>query len=252
MKTFQPYFIDLLLPYSVVQKEHFTLTALVYNYLNHCVLVEVALTIPPEFGEPRTDIEKSACICGQETASFTWNITASKLGTIPFKVTSRALHVEGDCSDVVLDPETKFKHDAVQKTILVKPSGVEVFKTHTSLLCPTGDSVRDEVSLVLPDNVVEGSGHAHITVLGDVLGNTISNLGDLLQLPYGCGEQNMAQFAPNVYVLEYLQSAKALTPEIKDKVLNYLTTGYQRQLMFKHDNGAYSAFGKKDEEGNTW
>ncbi|KAE8589584.1 hypothetical protein XENTR_v10017632 [Xenopus tropicalis] len=252
MKTFQPYFIDLLLPYSVVQKEHFTLTALVYNYLNHCVLVEVALTIPPDFGEPRTDIEKSACICGQETASFTWNITATKLGTIPFKVTSRALHVEGDCSDVVLDPETKFKHDAVQKTILVKPSGVEVDKTHTSLLCPTGDSVRGEISLVLPDNVVEGSGHAHVTVLGDIMGNIISNLGNLLQLPTGCGEQNMALFAPNVYVLEYLESAKALTPEIKDKVLNYLTTGYQRQLMFKHDNGAYSAFGKKDEEGNTW
>ncbi|XP_041426095.1 alpha-2-macroglobulin-like protein 1 [Xenopus laevis] len=254
LKTFQPYFIDLLLPYSVVKEEEFPLKVLVFNYLDHCVLVDVALTIPPDFGEPRTDLEKSSCICGQETAGFTWSITASKLGSIPFKVTSRALQVEGKCStsDIVLNPENKFKHDAIQKTILVKPSGVEVDKTQTSLLCPTDDSVREEVSLQLPEDLEQGSEHAHITVLGDVMGNSISNMGDLLQLPFGCGEQNIAKFAPNIYILEYLESANALTPEIKDKALNYLTTGYQRQLLSKHDNGSYSAFGKKDEEGNTW
>lgn len=30
------------------------------------------------------------------------------------------------------------------------------------------------------------------------------------------------------------------------------SAGYQRQLLYKHDDGSYSAFGKRDEEGNTW
>lgn len=28
--------------------------------------------------------------------------------------------------------------------------------------------------------------------------------------------------------------------------------GYQRQLLYKHDDGSYSAFGKSDTQGNTW
>lgn len=31
-----------------------------------------------------------------------------------------------------------------------------------------------------------------------------------------------------------------------------VVTGYQRQLLYKHDDGSYSAFGKGDEQGNTW
>lgn len=31
-----------------------------------------------------------------------------------------------------------------------------------------------------------------------------------------------------------------------------LPTGYQRELLYKHDDGSYSAFGKSDSSGNTW
>lgn len=29
-------------------------------------------------------------------------------------------------------------------------------------------------------------------------------------------------------------------------------TGYQRQLLYKHTDGSYSAFGEGSEPGNTW
>ena len=28
--------------------------------------------------------------------------------------------------------------------------------------------------------------------------------------------------------------------------------GYQNELTFKHSDGSYSAFGEKDDSGNTW
>jgi len=31
-----------------------------------------------------------------------------------------------------------------------------------------------------------------------------------------------------------------------------MRTGYQRELTYKHDDGAYSAFGNRDKEGSTW
>jgi CD109 antigen len=41
--------------------------------------------------------------------------------------------------------------------------------------------------------------------LGDVLGPSIPNLANLIKMPFGCGEQNMLNFVPNIVVIEYLK-----------------------------------------------
>ncbi|XP_029536717.2 alpha-2-macroglobulin-like isoform X2 [Oncorhynchus nerka] len=84
------------------------------------------------------------------------------------------------------------------------------------------------------------------------MGRAMKNLDSLLQMPYGCGEQNMVLFAPNIYILNYLQSTRQLTKEIQTRATGFLDSGYQRELNYKHDDGSYSAFGKSDESGNTW
>lgn len=61
--------------------------------------------------------------------------------------------------------------------------------------------------------------------LGDLLGSAIQNLHQLLRLPYGCGEQNMALLAPNIYILDYLNKTGQLTEEVRSKAVGYLTTG---------------------------
>lgn len=60
---------------------------------------------------------------------------------------------------------------------------------------------------------------------GDILGSAMQNIQNLLQMPYGCGEQNMVLFAPNIYVLDYLNETQQLTPDIKSKAISYLSTG---------------------------
>ncbi|CAI9533212.1 unnamed protein product, partial [Staurois parvus] len=59
-------------------------------------------------------------------------------------------------------------------------------------------------------------------------------------------------FAPNIFILQYLEKTHQLTAEIKSKAIKFLESGYQRQLTYKRDDGSYSAFGKGDPEGNTW
>lgn len=44
-------------------------------------------------------------------------------------------------------------------------------------------------------------------------------------MPYGCGEQNMALFTPNIYALDYLNKTGQLTDEIRVKGTGYLSTG---------------------------
>lgn len=41
LRVFQPFFVDLSLPYSVIQGETFSLKATVFNYLKDCIQVRI-------------------------------------------------------------------------------------------------------------------------------------------------------------------------------------------------------------------
>lgn len=75
---------------------------------------------------------------------------------------------------------------------------------------------------------------------GDILGRALKNLNGLLRMPYGCGEQNMALLAPNIYILQYLKNTQQLTPAIKEKATNFLTSGKSLSIRYcsrrKHIN----------------
>ncbi|XP_073449024.1 C3 and PZP-like alpha-2-macroglobulin domain-containing protein 8 isoform X1 [Aquarana catesbeiana] len=116
----------------------------------------------------------------------------------------------------------------------------------------TDENHNEAFTLGVPHNVIPGSERATASIIGDVMGPTVSNLDNLLRLPFGCGEQNMIHFAPNVFVLKYLQKTTQLCPEVENEAVDYLLQGYQRQLTYKRPDGSYSAFGERDSSGSMW
>jgi alpha-2-macroglobulin len=60
---------------------------------------------------------------------------------------------------------------------------------------------------------------------GDLLGPVFENVDDLLRMPYGCGEQNMLYFAPNVFLIDYLQRTDTFTEELAQKAMDYMIKG---------------------------
>uniref|UniRef100_A0A8C3TIM2 Alpha-2-macroglobulin n=1 Tax=Chelydra serpentina TaxID=8475 RepID=A0A8C3TIM2_CHESE len=216
LRAFQPFFVELTLPYSVVRGEAFTLKATVFNYLTRCIRVRYTRTIPVQ---PKP---QATPLC------FT--------------------HSHPLCSCNSQAPQTPVTPN------LSTPVTIYTSKLMCSLnsLCPIY-SEAGKISLKLPLNVVQGSARAYVTVLGDILGTAMQNLQQLLQMPFGCGEQNMVLFAPNIYVLDYLNKTGQLSEETKSKAIGYLVSGYQRQLNYKHLDGSYSTFGEHYRQlGNTW
>ncbi|MEQ2187510.1 hypothetical protein GOODEAATRI_005427 [Goodea atripinnis] len=59
----------------------------------------------------------------------------------------------------------------------------------------------------------------------DLMGRALQNLDKLLAMPYGCGEQNMLLFAPNIFILNYLKSSGQLTDAILEKAKRFLESG---------------------------
>uniref|UniRef100_A0A673C6R7 Alpha-2-macroglobulin-like n=1 Tax=Sphaeramia orbicularis TaxID=375764 RepID=A0A673C6R7_9TELE len=246
---FQPFFLELSLPYSIIRGEHFELKATVFNYMTSCFTVTVTPDQSSDYTlTPLSGNQYSFCLCGKERRTVSWTMVPSALGVVNVTVTAEASGSDTSCSNDVV-PE-RGRIDTVTKSLIVKAEGVEKTDTYNWLLCPKGESLTEEVNVNLQKDVIDGSARASVSVLGDILGRALKNLDGMLQMPYGCGEQNMAKLAPNIYILQYLKNTNQLTPEIQERATNYLTSGYQRQLNYKHSDGAYSTFGTGD--GNTW
>ncbi|XP_051706089.2 pregnancy zone protein [Oryctolagus cuniculus] len=255
LNVFQPFFLELTLPYSVVRGEAFTLKATVFNYLSYCIRVKVHLGVSSAFlAVPTEKNEESHCVCGNKQKTLSWAVTPKSLGKVNFTATAEALHPQELCDNEVAEVPALGQKDTVVKTLIVEPEGIEKEETFNTLLCASDAGVTEKVSLKVPSNVVEGSARATCSVLGDILGSAMQNLENLLQIPYGCGEQNMVLFVPNIYVLNYLNETRQLTEKIKSKAISHLISGYQRQLNYKHSDGSYSTFGDQNgrSQGNTW
>uniref|UniRef100_A0AAZ1XGY5 Uncharacterized protein n=1 Tax=Oreochromis aureus TaxID=47969 RepID=A0AAZ1XGY5_OREAU len=251
MKVFQPFFLELTMPYSIIRGEHFELKATVFNYLTSCIMVTVTpgpssdYTLTPLSGDLYT-----SCLCANERKTLSWTMIPTALGAVNVTVSAEAVASHVSCDNEVVSVPDRGRIDVVTKSLIVKAEGTEMTKTYNWLLCPKGSPLTEEAEIHLPENVIEGSARTSVSVLGDILGRALKNLDGLLQMPYGCGEQNMALLAPNIYILHYLKGTQQLTTAIMEKATNFLTSGYQRQLNYKSADGAYTTFGTGP--GNTW
>ncbi|XP_048777079.1 CD109 antigen-like isoform X2 [Ostrea edulis] len=251
VKVFQPFFVSLTMPYSVTRGELVVLQANVFNYLNHDVRVLVIIDKNEGFKNLVTYIQDNQVKKGRFSARVgrTFNMTAGEIYPVYFPITPTET---GDLKINITVISTG-PGDAVIRYLKVEPEGVEK-EFNNPVLINTGNTgtFSEDVQLSFPPNTVAGSKRIRASVIGDVMGPSISGLDSLLKMPYGCGEQNMLNFAPNIFVQKYLTITNNLTPDLEKKAKEYMIKGYQRELTYSHDDGSYSAFGKSDKSGTTW
>ncbi|XP_009560763.2 ovostatin [Cuculus canorus] len=253
LKAFQPFFVDLTMPYSVIRGEKFNLVANAFNYLNTCIQVSAILAKSSDYkAEIISPEDNTARLCANERKTYIWAVSPHKLGKVKFTITAEAKLNTRTTGNSTSPEEEMIHRDTLIQNLLVEPEGIKKELTQSSVICTKGTTISEPVSLSLPSNIVQGSARAYFSVIGDILGTALRNMQNLLHMPYGCGEQNMALFTPNIYALDYLNKTGQLTEEIRVKGTGYLSTGYQKQLSYKHRDGSYSSFGTRDKEGSVW
>uniref|UniRef100_A0A7N5JZH1 CD109 antigen n=1 Tax=Ailuropoda melanoleuca TaxID=9646 RepID=A0A7N5JZH1_AILME len=246
LQAFQPFFIFLNLPYSVIRGEEFALEVTIFNYLKDATEVKVIIEKNDKFDIlmasneiNATGHQQTILVPSEDGATVLFPVKPTHLGEIPITVTA-------------ISPTAS---DAVTQRILVKAEGIEKSYSQSILLDLTDNKLQTPVktlSFSFPPNTVSGSERVQITAIGDILGSSINGLASLIRMPYGCGEQNMINFAPNIYVLDYLTKKRQLTENLKEKALSFMRQGYQRELLYQREDGSFSAFGNDDPSGSTW
>jgi CD109 antigen len=233
LKVFQPFFLSVDLPYSAIRGEEFPVSVAIYNYLDQPQSVVV-------------QIEKEDWFDLLDDVQKTVEIKANDIGSVKFKIKPVKL---GNASEIKVTARSKQSADAVVKTLIIEAEGVakEIVDNVT-----LSEGNNKQLSTVISGPAVEGSSRAYFAVTSSYLAQTINGLESLIQMPFGCGEQNMIIFAPDVYITKYLQSSGQLKPEIMAKAEKLMLTGYQRELTYRRNDGSFSAFGQSDKEGSLW
>ncbi|XP_077114376.1 ovostatin-like [Ranitomeya variabilis] len=247
--TFLPFFMELSLPYSFIRGETLVLIGVVRNYLEKCVKVQVTLENTNAFNAELKDGQQGACICTDGRASYTWEVQANTIGELSFTVSAATTQISDTC-DGPNDPGQSPRKDLVVQTVIVEPEGIYQEHTSSNLVFVNNNNVELPIRIALPENVVPDSAKAYVTAVGDLFGVSLRSLQDLVQKPYGCGEQNLARMAPIPPVLDYLNNTGQLTEEIYQKAKAYMTEGYYRQLSFA-SGGAYRLFQNSIENVNS-
>uniref|UniRef100_A0A8C4RNJ3 CD109 molecule n=1 Tax=Erpetoichthys calabaricus TaxID=27687 RepID=A0A8C4RNJ3_ERPCA len=244
--VFQSFFISLNLPYSVIRGEELVLDVILFNYLNQSIEVMVTVTPSDDFqfvislnDTTMLPNRQKVYIPSQEGAAAKFPVRPIKLGVIPITV-----HAAFSKSS-----------DTVIEKILVKAEGIQQSFSQSILLSSAGGQQQNVIKVLnftLPSDTVQDSASAFVTVVGDIMGPSISGLEYLIQMPCGCGEQNMIMFAPNIYVIQYLMNTKQVNQDIYNNAIRFMTQGYQGELRYQRVDGSFSAFGDSDSSGSTW
>uniref|UniRef100_A0A8D2M0I6 CD109 antigen n=1 Tax=Varanus komodoensis TaxID=61221 RepID=A0A8D2M0I6_VARKO len=241
LEVFQPFFVSLNLPPSVTRGEAFILEVSIFNYLKESTEATVTLDTSDTFEILiiSNDInamgnQRSVWIPSDHGKTVIFPIKPKQIGEIPIRVTA-------------ISP---IASDALLQKVTVKAEGVEQF--HSQALILDLPKLVETLNFTFPSDVVPGSERVQVTVIGDILGPSINGIESLIKMPYGCGEQNMINFAPNIYVLDYLTKRDNLKSSLKSKAVSYMREGYQRELLYQRDDGSFSAFGNSDNSGSTW
>ncbi len=232
LRVFQEFFGEPDLPYAVTRGEQFPVRIQVFNYLDQPQVVHVEMADADWFD--LLDIaEQQVQVNANSVSSVSFTIQPTRLGRHPMEVRLRSAR----------------KADAVRKEVLVEPEGTQR-EVVTNGLIRAGETASLDANT--PAFAVPDSQKLLLSITPSLVAQSINGVDDLLGMPYGCGEQNMIFFAPDVEILRYLNATGQLTPEVRAKAEHFITVGYQRELTFRHADGAFSAFGESDAEGSLW
>ncbi|TFJ97049.1 putative ribonuclease ZC3H12D [Platysternon megacephalum] len=146
------------------------------------------------------------------------------------------------------------------------PEGMKIFKNIKSVLLDPparGSASGEQLETIGPvdmSNVVPNTEPVtFVSVKGDIVGDTVensidgANLKHLIQVPAGCGEQNMIGMTPAVIATHYLDSSRQwerLGVDRRAEAVKFITRGYTQQLAYRKADNSYAAF--TNRPASTW
>jgi uncharacterized protein YfaS (alpha-2-macroglobulin family) len=206
--------------------DELTVPVIVHNYLDQEKQIQLSLEIhglDTVAGTPQ-----QITVPSKADGTVLWRVKASQVGTAT--LLAKALSTQ--------------ESDALQITFPVEPVGVSQKLNQLGVI--EDASGQNSIPINFPANTDAAAHSLHLEVSPSIAGSLFSALDYLTTYPYGCTEQTMSSFLPNVIVAETLKklnlSGRMNQADLDAKV----RAGFDRLADYQHDDGGWGWWKEDD------
>ena len=196
-----------------------TISAVVHNYLHEAKQAKVSLELTGLDAIEAATQEVTLPSRGE--AKVDWRVKASVIGNAI--VTMKAL--------------TNEESDAVEMTLPVNPQGVKLAQSKAGSV--TAGKLEQTISLQFPAAAVPATRNLEITVSPSIAGALFGAIDYLTQFPYGCTEQTLSSFVPNIIVSKALADLGIQSDVNNKQLTEKIRAGLDRLYDFQHPDGGW-------------
>lgn len=206
-------------PRFMTQGDTVTLSGIVHNYLKQDKSTQISIAVSG--AQLLSPAQQTVTIPKQGEHRIDWQISAPQTGEI--RLLAKAL--------------TNTASDAVELALGVVPRGLH--ETKAENWTTTDDNGAQEFSLDLPANTDLNSRQLRVEVSPSIAGTLFGALDYLTTFPYGCTEQTMSSFLPNIIVSQTVREFKTASIHNPDELKQKVERGRNRLYAFQHDDGGW-------------
>jgi uncharacterized protein YfaS (alpha-2-macroglobulin family) len=205
-------------PRFFVQGDEVVISAIVHNYLAGTKTARVSVDVNGlDVLEGTT---KEVQIPSRGEAKVNWRVHAQQVRNAT--ITAKAL--------------TNEESDALQLEIPIDVPGVKLTQARGGSLVPGGTAAFD---VTFPAKVQPGSRSLSIQVAQSIAGSLFGALDYLTTFPYGCVEQTMSSFLPNIVVKSAVKELGLKVDLDEAGLQEKIRQGLDRLYTFKHEDGGW-------------
>lgn len=206
--------------------DELTIPVIVHNYLDQAKQIELSLEVhglDTVAGAPQ-----QITVPSKADGTLLWRVKASQVGTAT--LLAKALSTQ--------------ESDALEISFPVEPAGVSQKLNQLGVIEDANGQASATINF--PANTDAAAHRLHVEVSPSIAGSIFSALDYLTSYPYGCTEQTMSSFLPNVIVAETLKklnlSGKIDQADLDAKV----RAGFDRLADYQHDDGGWGWWKEDD------
>jgi hypothetical protein len=229
--TTKPFVLRPVLPRFFTIGDQARIGAIVHNYTSLTETMNVSCMLQATGGKAQGscgDVH-SVIVAPNDSAPVYWNVFAPRATAITFTLSALTLDGRGDAVKLPL-PINAFYEDVPY----INYQPITGTQSMTVTLPPDVNRQLDELIIETEPTLVAGID---------------SGLEYLVGFPYGCVEQTMSSFLPDVVVLRLIKTIGVdVRPGFDEQLNAMITQGLQRLYGYQHNDGGWGWW--KDDETN--
>ncbi|MHB9026042.1 MAG: alpha-2-macroglobulin family protein [Armatimonadota bacterium] len=223
----KPFLLRLETPRFLTQGDKVSLTVVAHNLTDNPVTAEIGLdasgiTLPKR---PRGDLR----IAPGKAGRLEWEASAPALGEARVRAWGKAGELE-DAMELPLPVQPKGREHAVQSSGSVEG--------------------HEDLRFTVRKDVLPGTQQLTIRLTPTLVSAMLGSLDYLAAYPYGCTEQTMSAFLPDVVLAQLLKSTGIENARLKKTLPQMVEAGLLRLYGYQHDDGGWGWW--KYDDSDPW